>query len=200
MERIDTIADVARRIERAYLLQVGGDRQFEDGTRVWIQAAHALVYLNQLDPSMPVDPELFVISRPPSRRTGDPARDLAGMNALLYYQRKVRGIVRQLRREIHDELRWIDRRLARGQALDAILIQPTQRISPLARFLAAQRNNRPDLALAFRDSALLQGDACPLYREAVRQFLPRTVAETDDSRQTLIEQTSPAPSRVCERN
>lgn len=200
MEAIDTIADVARRIERAYRHQVGTDRPFEEGARVWIQAAHALIYLHQLDPTMPVDPELFVVSQPAKRRSGNPARDLTGMNSLLHYQRRVHAIIRQLRREILAELRWIDRELARGLTLDAVLIPPTYRLSPLGRYLAAQRDNRPDLALAFRDAALQQGEACPLYTEAVRPVLQQPLAEVDDLRHAWLGRATRVQSGVCERN
>lgn len=135
-------------------------------SRVWAAAAGQLVAAHQADPTLPLDPELFVASQPRSAGMADPWGDLTTPLAIGRYRRRVGAIVRQLRRELRAEIRWIRRRLDRGFPLELVLRTRRKSVTPLGRYIIAIQEMREDLALNYLEGAIRQHQNCPLYRSA----------------------------------
>jgi hypothetical protein len=131
-----------------------------------------LVALHRADPTIPLDPELYVASQEVGHSWSDPWKELAGEAAVLRYRRRVRRIVSRLRKELRDELQRVTSRTRRGTALEALLASPSPKISPLGGFIAARNAGRLDLMEALRPTACAQHRACPLYRQACAGLLP----------------------------
>jgi hypothetical protein len=168
----DVIEALADRIERAYRLR----RPQWHGTcstpRVWSVAASTLLGAHETDPSLPSDPELFVAAQPEGCPYPDPWSELTQPGSVRRYRKRVREIVRGLRGELTAEVKLAEDRVSSGQTIGRVLLSKTRRISPLARFIVAQRAGRQALANRFRHDAVEQHRSCPLYRQASRTLLP----------------------------
>ena len=140
-------------------------------SRVWTAAAMVLWQVHLDDAEVPLDPELFVASQPMDSGVADPWVDLVGENAKTAYQRRVRQIIHMLRAELKRELRFAGRLVRKGRPLGDVLLDPNPRLSPLGRYIAAQRADRGDLAERLEDDALAQHRVCPLYRFASLAFV-----------------------------
>lgn len=165
------VEDVANRIERAYL-----HRRPEWGAssldrRLWVSAASVLIHAHTTAIGVPLDPELFVASQIRPGLASDPWLDLTHRVASVRYLTRIRQIVRSLRRELSEEIRWAEANLTKGAALEVVLFAESRRMTPLSRFLTATRKERPDLADHFREDSLEQHEACPLYRLAAQEFI-----------------------------
>jgi len=165
------IEDVALRIERAYLRRHPDWRRAGVPAQVWSIAASTLVDLHRQDPALPIDPELFVATLPPSESDGDPWEDLTQAAAVRSYRRRVRRIVRTLRRELRDEVRHAESRIEDGEPIESVLLVPSRALSALGCYIVARRADRLDLAEGFRTEAEAQHRACPLYRPSSRPML-----------------------------
>jgi len=166
---IDTLAE---RIERAYHLRRPGWHGACTTDRVWSVAARVLLEVHRSSSSVPADPELFVAAQPTVSSCPDPWSELTSAEAGLHYRRRVRAIVRALRTELAREVKLAEERIGSGQAIGRVLLAPSGRLSPLGRFIVAQRAGRSALARRFASEAADQHRACPLYREASRRLLP----------------------------
>lgn len=168
------IHQLAERVEQAYLRRRPQLHREDTYSRVWSAAAEVLVALNRSDPSLPIDPELYVTSqlRERTSKRPDPWGELVHPEASIRYRRQVRRIILALRKELRSELRWIDRLRRQGIPLDRILSAPTSRTSPLSRFIAAVQYLGPDAAVDLHEAVRRQHDACPLYRQACANLLP----------------------------
>lgn len=166
------IEQVADRIERAYRRRHPFWRRVGTDAGAWIAAARALLGLHRSDPSIPMDPELFVACQPDAAPMADPWHELTRPSALSRYRVRVRQIIRGLRRELDEELRHAERRFERGEPLETILRSRSRQLSPLGRFILAHRAGRTELAESFRAAAVDQHRSCPLYRDACRDLLP----------------------------
>jgi len=170
-----TLDGLAERIERAYRLRRSGWYRGCSTAGVWSTAAAILVQLHQEDPTLPLDPELYVAVQPVSTSgTGfdDPWVGLTQAAAARRYRRRVREMIRDLRAELRAEVRFAERRISRGEAIGKVLLSPHQRLSPLGCYIVTIRAERVDLGERFRLEAVEQHRSCPLYRAASRQLLP----------------------------
>ncbi|QDV33279.1 hypothetical protein [Tautonia plasticadhaerens] len=162
---------LADRIRRAYLRRhpwwTGGGPD----APVWHRSALGLIQAHSADPRLPIDPELFVASQPIFDSLVDPWGDLVAPEAVARYRRRVSRIVRRLRDELRRELRLMRRRSLKGQAMEHQVALGGRGLSPLGRYVAAQRIGRGDLAETLRGEALRQHLGCPLYRLACRGLL-----------------------------
>lgn len=174
------IDGLAERIERAYRLRRPAWRGFCSSPRVWTVAASTLLEVHGSDPSVPPDPELFVAAQPIDPPYPDPWTELTAPGAVRHYRRWVRAIVRRLRAELSGEVRLAEGRIGAGQPIGKVLSSKSGRLSPLGRFIVAQRAGRSVLASRFLDDALAQHRACPLYREASSELLPSGVYPVPD--------------------
>lgn len=185
--QIDTMAG---RIERAYRLR---RPQWHGGCstpRVWAVAARVMLEVHRADPGVPADPELYVAAQPAATSYPDPWSELTTAEAADRFRQRVRAIVRALRSELAREVKLAEERIGSGQAIGRVLAERSGRISPLGRFIVAQRAGRLALARRFATDAADQHRSCPLYREASRRLLAPglyPVAETDGA-------TAPAAS------
>jgi hypothetical protein len=159
--------------------------------RVWTAAAQLLAQLHGEDPTIPMDPELFVASQSLKPGFGDAWGDLASAAAGEAYRKRVRGIVRQLERELGREVVRAERLITKGRPIEVVLGEEDARLSPLGRYLVASRAGRPDLAVRFEVGAVLQHRSCPLYRTASLPFLPAERYPTVDSRARIDHKPSP---------
>ena len=166
VQLLPAIEVVAERIERAYLRRRPQWRGVGVPARVWADAAATLMELHRGDPAIPLDPELYVAAQPAGAVLADPWAELTRPASVRRYVRHVRRIVRTLRRELRDELGRARVRLARGLDPEAVLFGRDRALSPLGRYIAAHRADRPDLAERLRAAARAQHWACPLYRPA----------------------------------
>jgi hypothetical protein len=166
---------VAERIEQAYRLRRSGWYRGCSTARVWSTAAAILVQLHQEDPTLPIDPELYVAVQPtpaPGAGFDDPWMGLTQAAAARRYRSRVREMIRELRAELRAEVRFAERRISRGEAIGTLLLSTHQRLSPLGCYIVAIRAERSDLGERFRLEAVKQHRSCPLYRAASRQLLP----------------------------
>jgi hypothetical protein len=166
------IAEVAARIEQAYYRRSPRWHRTYSDPRVWEVAATLLISLRNGDPSIPLDPELYVASQPIQDSPADPWRDLAESTSARRYRRRVEDIIRRLRNELRDELKIAERRIRRGETIEQILFSKSRRFSPLGRFILSYRAGRQDLQDRLLRAAQEQHRSCPLYREACRDLLP----------------------------
>ena len=139
--------------------------------RVWFAAAIGLLELCEVDPSLPLDPELFVASQPLCSPFADPWTELTGAESARRYVERVTAIVRSLREELNGEVRLAERRIAAGQFISRVLGATSGRISPLARYIVAVRASRERLMLRFLEEARIQHFGCPLYRPACAELI-----------------------------
>jgi hypothetical protein len=165
------IDDLAGRIERAYLLRRPGWVGTGPSSTVWTVAATRLMHLHAADPSIPVDPELFVASQPVPSGEADPWHELARPAAARRYERCVLRIVSALRRELRAEVVFGKSRVRQGESLESVLSARSLSFSPLGRFILACVCDRSDLAERFRADAQAQHRSCPLYRLACQTLL-----------------------------
>lgn len=170
---------VEDRIRSAYLLRRPWCSAAFPRSAVWMAAASNLMSAHGRDPCLPVDPELFVASQPSRVGVADPWGDLTRPRSIERYRRRVRSIVRQLRRELLGEIRWIHRRLERGLGLDHVIRARTSALTPLGRYVTAVRCDRDDLAVQFVEDAIRQHHGSPLYREACRGLLAQELYPAD---------------------
>lgn len=140
--------------------------------RVWTASAQLLAQLHGDDPAIPLDPELFVASQALTPGFGDAWGDLTSAAAGESYRTRVRGIVRQLERELTREIRYAERLIAKGRPIREVLRNVDARLSSLGCYLVAARAGRLDLAVEFEAGVFLQHRSCPLYRSACLAFLP----------------------------
>ena len=163
---------LAERIEAAFHLRRPGWRGACSTARVWEAASARLLEAHEGDPSAPLDPELFVAAQPLDRANPDPWRELTQPSAPDHYRRRVGTIVRQLRAELTAEVRRAEGLIGAGRTIVKVLCSKNQRLSPLSRYIVAQRAGRLALARRFRDDAVVQHQSCPLYRQAWEGLLP----------------------------
>lgn len=168
----DAIGQLADRIERAYHRRFPGWSSAGLTPGVWESAASRLSESGDVEPAIPIDPELFVAVQVARDGLRDPWAELTQQQALRCYLRAVRRIVGQLREELRREVRLAEGRLLRGVTLDQLLATKAARISPLTFYILAHRAGRLDLSLMIRREAAGQDRSCPLYRLASRSFLP----------------------------
>jgi len=165
------IDGLAKRIERAYRLRRPGRKALCLNWRVWEVAAVNLIEIREADPTVPLDPELYVAAQPTPEFEPDPWREVTGADAANRYIRQVRAIVKSLRMELMAEIDRAERLVENGEELAKVIDKKSARLSPLARIIVAHRAGRPELAAAYRDAAAGQHLGCPLYREACRTLL-----------------------------
>jgi hypothetical protein len=194
------IDGVAERIQHAYCVRRPGWRGGCSSSRVWQEAAKALIAIHASDPSLPCDPELYVLAQPMDSLYADPWTELTGLESLRRYRRCVRGIVRGLRRELTAEVRFAEEKTATGQPIGRVLGARGRGLSPLGRYIVARRAGRIVLARRFLAEVVAQHHACPLYRLATAGLLPAgayPVSDDSDSLSTVPSKTSsPAPAAM----
>lgn len=185
---IETVDQIAATLKDAYYL-----RHRDKGTahiegRVWSLAARRLLSLHRTHPELPVDPVLFVACLPEPLAGREPWHGLIQRRSLVLYRNRLRSITRRLQRELTREVALAEAEIERGQPIEMLLTWPSRRVSPLGRYIVAQRADRPDLARAFRQDAYRQHMACPLYRPASRSLLGSLAYPIAD----LLEMIAPA--------
>jgi hypothetical protein len=163
---------LAGRIERAYRLRRSCWYRGCTTSRVWTTAAAILVQLHQDDPTIPLDPELFVAVQPDGTAFDDPWIGLVQPSAARHFRQRVRGMIRGLRTELRGEVRSAERRIGRGEELGTVLLMRSSQMSPLGCFIVAIRAGSDELADCFRVEAMKQHRSCPLYRQASLPLLP----------------------------
>jgi hypothetical protein len=188
---IDALAD---RIASAYRLRRPGWHGSCSSPRVWAAAAWTLLQAHRDNPSVPIDPELFVAAQPVDTTYPDPWQELAQAGSARCYLRRVRSIIRGLRRELASEVRLAEDRIGAGQPIARVLCAKSRRLSPLGRYIVARRAGRAALADRFRDGAVAQHHACPLYRQASIGLVPAAVYPVPDGAPALPA-TAPAPAK-----
>ncbi len=167
-----TIETLADRIERAYGLRGPSWSRGCSTERVWETAAAFLLQLHQDDPTLPIDPELYVVAQFNITRYDDPWMILTQPESGERYRSQVRTLVRGLRSELRGEVREAERRVQCGEAIASVLLTPNKRLSPLGCYIVARRAGCDALAEHFRIPALRQHEACPLYRKASQTLIP----------------------------
>jgi hypothetical protein len=167
-----TIEGLAGRIERAYRLRRSGWYRGASGAGPWSTAAAILVQLHQEDPAVPLDPELYVAVQPADNSFDDPWEGLAQAAAGRRYRARVREMIGRLRAELRAEIRYAERRIARGEPAHKVLTSADKRLSPLGRYIVSMRADHGDLGERFRREAMAQHRSCPLYRAASLALLP----------------------------
>ncbi len=170
---------VEERIRTAYLLRRPWCSGAFPRSAVWMAAASNLISAHRRDPDLPMDPELFVASQRSRGGVADPWSELTHSRSIDRYRRRVQIIVRQLRRELLGEIRWVHRRLERGLPLDSVLKRRTESLTPLGRYVTAVRCGRDDLAVRFVEEAIRQHHGSPLYRNACRGLLAEELYPAD---------------------
>jgi hypothetical protein len=163
---------LAGRIERAYRLRRAGWQGTCSTPRVWAVAATTLLQAHQDDPSLPLDPELFVAAQPTDSPFADPWGELTRAESVRAYRKRVRQIVRGLHDELAGEILHAERQIESGQSVGKVLLSRSRRLSPLGRYIVAHRAGRAALAKRFLHGAAEQHRACPLYRQASSGLLP----------------------------
>ena len=162
----EVIDALITRIERAYRLRRPEWHGGCSSSRIWAAVASGLIEASAADPSLPVDPELFVASQSLASSFPDPWSELTGVESICRFRDRVEWIVRGLRKELTDEVRVAETRIASGQSISKVLGSGSRRISPLARYIVASRASRQHLTLRFLEDAQSQHQSCPLYRQA----------------------------------
>lgn len=168
----DLIESLATRIERAYLLRRPNWRPVRSNVRVWSTTAHMLFKAQMEDPSLPLDPELFVAVQPLEWPYLEPALVFPQPEAIQHYRHLVKKLIRDLATELRGEVSRAERRIKRGVALERVLSPENASLSALGCFIVACRARRPDLVQRFLPGAQMQHQACPLYRQASHGLLP----------------------------
>lgn len=166
------VEQISDRIERAYLRRHPEWRHTGLDPRLWVASAAILMDAHRADPSVPVDPELFVACQAVNSTTSDPWSELTGASSRRRYLSRLKKMVNSLKQELRAELRRVASAEKRGESLECILLSATRRLSPLGRYLAASLRDRADLADRLRDAAREQHEACPLYRKATEGLIP----------------------------
>jgi hypothetical protein len=174
---IDALAD---RIASAYRLRRPDWHGSCSSPRVWAAAAGTLLQAQRDNTWVPLDPELFVAAQSADPTYPDPWQELTQAGSARCYLRRVRSIVRGLRRELTAEVRLAEERIGAGQPIAKVLCAKSRRLSPLGRYIVARRVGRAALADRFRDGAVAQHHACPLYRHASRGLLPAAAYPVPD--------------------
>ena len=196
-ETLDRLAD---RIERAFELRRSNWYRGCSTSRIWSAAATILWEVQAGDPTIPLDPELFVASQPLTASFTDPWSTLAQPQAGRRYRRNVRRIIRRLRNELKREVRLTEDLLRQGRALTKIIGSRDPRVSPLGLYIVAQRTARPDLAARLRRGAIEQHQCCPLYRSACLAFLPPELYPMEGSNLGEAEETYELPREIVSCN
>ncbi len=142
---------------------------------VWNSAAIRLNEVAIYHPGLPIDPELFVAVQDYRTFRRDPWCELTQEGSAKVYRATVRKIIKRLRTELATELRRSKRHLAAGRTLDDIMTSTKSRVSPIAKLVLCHDQDRTDLVEAIRPSAEAQHVACPLYRFACKNLMPRSV-------------------------
>ena len=181
----ETLERLADRIERAFTLRHSNWYRGCSTPRIWSAAATILWEVHVEDPTIPLDPELFVASQPLTASFADPWSSLAQPEAGQRYKQSVRRIIRRLRNELKREIRLTDKLVCHGQALSTIIGSRDARVSPLGLYIVAHRTARPDLAGRLRRSAIEQHNCCPLYRSACLAFLPAELYPLEESNRSV---------------
>jgi len=184
---------LAKRIELAYRRRGASWDGGRSTSRVWTAAAMVLWQAHLDDADVPLDPELFVASQPTKPGVSDPWIDLVGEEAGAAYKRQVRRIINMLRAELKRELRLADRLVKKGRSLYDVLFDADPRLSPLGRYLLAQRADRDDLAARLEGEALAQHRVCPLYRSASLAFVAADQYPVVSTSTSTEPQTTPSP-------
>jgi hypothetical protein len=140
---------------------------------VWSTAAAILVQLHEDDSSLPIDPELYVAIQPAGAAFDDPWVALTQPLAAKRYRTRVRAMIRVLRTELRAEVRFAERRIKAGEAIETVLTTPSKRLSPLGCYIVAHRAGCTELGEQFRLGAVEQHWSCPLYRAASVPLIPR---------------------------
>ncbi len=166
----DEIEQIGERIERAYYLRRPRTQWSGSTSGLWSVAAARLIQSHRNDPTIPVDPELYVAAQPIDVRQISPWFDLSQEISARRYCRHVRKIVRGLRAELHLEIRLAERRVRRGAGLDEV-VSESRSLSPLGCYIVAHRAGRVEVAERFHLSAEAQHWSCPLYRQASLPWL-----------------------------
>ena len=166
------VEQIGDRIERAYLRRRPEWKHAGLDPRLWVASTAILMDAHRADPSIPLDPELFVACQTANPTDSDPWRELTRASSRRRYLACVKRIVLKLRRELRNELHRINLAEKRGEDLKSVLLTPSRSISPLGCYLAACLKKRNDLAELLRDEARAQHEACPLYREAAVGLAP----------------------------
>lgn len=162
---------LAERIEWVYRLRRPDWRGQATSRRLWAVAAASLCQAHEADPSVPIDPELFVASQPVLSVPCDPWLEITGHEAADRYASRVRSIIRSLRHEIRQELRRVESAIEKGGDPSDVILMNARRISPMGCYLAAHRAGLPKLARRFEADAAAQHESCPLYLEACRRLI-----------------------------
>ena len=168
----DDIGLLADRIERAYRRRYPSWKAVGLTPGVWDSAAARLLEAAELEPAIPIDPELYVAVQVGSGIRPDPWAELTQSYSLRLYLRALGRIVGQLRDELLREVRRAEGRLLRGMTLDQLIVSEAAGVSPLALYILAHRAGRDDLAWRLRGEVEGQHRSCPLYLLASRSLLP----------------------------
>jgi len=162
---------LAERIERAYRRKHPNWVATGVTPGVWTSAAIRLHDASSIDPSTPIDPELFVAVQKETAFRCDPWHELTQEAATRVYRVAIRKIVRHLKAELAAELRCSKRFLKAGGSIEAMMTHSKSRISPIIKLVVCHRSHRSDLAEVVRPAAEAQHLACPLYRIACDNLL-----------------------------
>jgi hypothetical protein len=165
---------------------------------VWTTAAALLVQLHQRDPDLPLDPELYVAVQSTREGTDDPWMGLTQPSSAQRYRSRVRALIRSLRQELRAEVRSAERRIARGDSLDKVLLRGNKRVSPLSSYIIAVRSGDSVKAADYRCDAARQHRSCPLYRPASAGLLapdlyPVRERSIDEELVAMTRQLAPVP-------
>jgi hypothetical protein len=171
---------LAERIERAYLLRRPQSRRYCAHADVWSMAAATLLEEHRRDPTIPLDPELYVAAQATDQLRPDPWPELTGAGPGARYSRRVHQIVQQLRSELRGEIRLVDRLLRRGGSIESLASTERPELTPLSRYVVAYRAGRTDLMQRLGPSACEQHWNCPLYRHACAGWLPDSAYPVPD--------------------
>ncbi len=166
------IETLAKRIEQAYARRQPRWYSGCSAPGVWKAAAATLYRVHHEDPSIPLDPELYVAAQTVATTLPDPWGEIAQSVAGRRYRRQVRRIIWSLRCELRSEIRLAKRKIDRGENIARVLLAKSVVLSPLSRFIVAQNAGREDLAERLRPEAEDQHRICPLYRQASCALLP----------------------------
>ncbi|WP_422925144.1 hypothetical protein [Singulisphaera sp. PoT] len=191
------IESLASRIQQAYALRQPGWYSGCSAPGVWTAAATTLYRIHREDPSIPLDPELYVASQSVAATLPDPWAEIAQMSAGRRYRKQVRRIIGTLRCELRSEIRLAKKKIHRGENIAKVLLSRSEVLSPLSRFIVARKAGRDDLAERLRPEAIDQHWICPLYRQASRGLVPSAfypVADRDDDEILLDLMTDPVDS------
>jgi hypothetical protein len=167
-----TIEALAHRIERAYRRRKSRGYRDRSTSRVWEAAAAVLVKIHGDDPSMPLDPELYVAVQAANTLFPDPWIELTQPRSEWRYRHRVRLMIRGLRAELRAEVRSAEGRIRAGESTVEGLMGGVKRPSPLACYIVARRVGSDELAERLRPAAARQHQSCPLYRPASLPLLP----------------------------